>query len=412
MKLKVYSLIFFLNAYLSGLLVPVLSLLLLQKGATISNLSIILGLYAFTVVALELPTGIIADVFGRKNSFCLSIIISIMSLLTFLTGKGFIFLCIGIMLYGLSRALSSGSFEAMFIDYYIDNYGKDKLHNITTRLGVLEALGMSAGALSGGYFPEISNAYFASLGTYDLNLIIRIALASVVAILSFAFIQEDKIHNKEERVTLKQHIINSSEIVTKNSTVICIFISVFSTGFFLSSLETYWQPHFITLLPSENSMKLLGLMAFLYFASATLGSIASNKIIKKYKFSSANMYIVIRALLSVAIAVTALQTNIPVFMSSYAIIYLFFGMASVPEGVILNAEIPNNVRASVLSVNSLVLQVGGLSGSLLYSILIRHISIPAIWMLSSSIVLLTVVVISKILLKKAPSSVINEQTNI
>lgn len=412
MKLKVYSLIFFLNAYLSGLLVPVLSLLLLQKGATISNLSIILGLYAFTVVALELPTGIIADVFGRKNSFCLSIIISIMSLLTFLTGKGFIFLCIGIMLYGLSRALSSGSFEAMFIDYYIDNYGKDKLHNITTRLGVLEALGMSAGALSGGYFPEISNAYFASLGTYDLNLIIRIALASVVAILSFAFIQEDKIHNKEERVTLKQHIINSSEIVTKNSTVICIFISVFSTGFFLSSLETYWQPHFITLLPSENSMKLLGLMAFLYFASATLGSIASNKIIKKYKFSSANMYIVIRVLLSVAIAVTALQTNIPVFMSSYAIIYLFFGMASVPEGVILNAEIPNNVRASVLSVNSLVLQVGGLSGSLLYSILIRHISIPAIWMLSSSIVLLTVVVISKILLKKAPSSVINEQTNI
>ncbi len=412
MKLKVYSLIFFLNAYLSGLLVPVLSLLLLQKGATISNLSIILGLYAFTVVALELPTGIIADVFGRKNSFCLSIVISILSLITFLMGKGFIFLCIGIILYGLSRALSSGSFEAMFIDYYIDNYGKEKLHNITTRLGVLEALGMSAGALSGGYFPEISNAYFASLGTYDLNIIIRIALAAVVAILSFAFIQEDKIHNKEERITLKQHIINSSEIVTKNSTVICIFISVFSTGFFLSSLETYWQPHFITLLPSENSMKLLGLMAFLYFASATLGSIASNKIIKKYKFSSANMYIVIRALLSVAIVVTALQTNIPVFMSSYAIIYLFFGMASVPEGVILNAEIPNNVRASVLSVNSLVLQVGGLSGSLLYSILIRHISIPAIWMLSSSIVLLTVVVISKTLLKKAPSSVINEQTNI
>ncbi|HBV68160.1 MAG TPA: MFS transporter [Clostridiales bacterium] len=412
MKLKVYSLIFFLNAYLSGLLVPVLSLLLLEKGANISNLSIILGLYAFTVVALELPTGIIADVFGRKSSFCLSIVISIMSLITFLTGKGFMFLCIGIMLYGLSRALSSGSFEAMFIDYYIDNYGKDKLHNITTRLGVLEALGMSAGALSGGYFPEISNTYFASLGTYDLNIIIRIALAAIVAILSFAFIQEDKIHSKEERITLKQHIINSSEIVTKNSTVICIFISVFSTGFFLSSLETYWQPHFITLLPSENSMKLLGLMAFLYFASATLGSIASNKIIKKYKFSSANMYIVIRALLSVAIVVTALQTNVPVFMSSYAIIYLFFGMASVPEGVILNAEIPNNVRASVLSVNSLVLQVGGLSGSLLYSILIRYISIPAIWMLSSSIVLLTVIVISKTLLKKAPSSAINEHTNI
>jgi MFS family permease len=380
--------------------VPVLSLLLLDKGASLSNLSIILGLYAFTVIILELPTGIIADVFGRKKSFCLSVIVSILSLITLLFGRGIIFLCFGMMLYGFSRALASGSFDAMFIDYYIDNYGKDKLHNITTRLSVLEALGMSAGALSGGFFPEISNTYFLFLGTYDLNLIVRIVLAVTVAILSFAFIQETGNYEKEERITLKQHIKNSSIIVTKSSTVICIFISVFSTGFFLSSLETYWQPHFITLLPGNDSMGLLGLMAFLYFAAATLGSIGSNKIFKEYKFDPKKMYVILRTMLAISLIFTALQTNVPVFIALYSSIYLLFGMASIPEGVILNSEIPNEIRASVLSVNSLIMQIGGLTGSLLYSILINYISIPKIWMIAASVVLVTVAIIAKKLLIK------------
>lgn len=401
MKIKIYSLILFLNSYLSGILVPILSLLLLDKGATLSNLSIILGLYAFTVIILEIPTGIIADVFGRKKSFCLSLIISIISLITLLFGKGFILLSLGMMLYGFSRALSSGSFDAMFIDYYIDNFGKDKLHNITTRLSVLEALGMSAGALSGGFFPKITNSYFTGLGSYDLNLIIRIIFAITVTVLSFVFIQETNSFKKEERIPLRQHIKNSSLIVTKNSTVICIFISVFSTGFFLSSLETYWQPHFITLLPSNDSMGLLGLMAFLYFAAATLGSISSNKLIKKYNFHAKKMYIVIRLMLAVSLILTALQTKVPVFMAFYSSIYLLFGLANVPEGVILNREIPNEIRASVLSVNSLVMQIGGLSGSLLYSILINYISIPKIWMITASIVLISVLIISKKFLIKS-----------
>ncbi len=398
MKLKIYSLILFLNSYLSGLLVPVLSLLLIYKGATLSNLSIILGLYAFTVIVLELPTGVIADVFGRKKSFCISVIVSIFSIITLLLGKGFVFLCAGMILYGISRALSSGSFDAMFIDYYIDNFGKDKLHNITTRLSVLEAIGMSAGALSGGFFPKITTTYFTSLGMYDLNLIIRIILATIVAILSFAFIQEDNNKQKHECISLKQHIKNSSKFVSKNSTVISIFISVFATGFFLSGLETYWQPHFITLLPSENSMGLLGLMAFLYFAAATLGSIASNKLIKKYKFDSRKMYLILRLMLAVSLILTALQTKVPIFMGLYTSIYLFFGMSNIPEGVILNNEIPNEIRASVLSVNSLTMQIGGLSGSLLYSILIKYISIPGIWIVAAVVVLITVAIIAKKLL--------------
>ncbi len=400
MKLKVYSLILFLNSFLTGLIVPVMSLLLLDKGATISTLSLILGIYAFTVIILELPTGIIADVFGRKKSFFYSIIITIMSFIILLFGRGFVFLSLGMVLYGFGRALSSGSFDALFIDYYIDNYGKDKLHNITTRINVLEALGMSVGSLSGGMLPEFTKTYLSFSSIYDLNIIIRIIIATIVAVISYIYITETVNTNKEEHITIKQHIKNSSSIVLKNPTIICIFISVFSTGFFLSSLETFWQPHFITLLPDKSLMGLLGVMAFSYFAAATLGSMFSNKIIKKYKFDSKKMYVFLRILIGLSMIITAMQKNIPIFMILYSLIYLLFGMANIPEGAILNGQIPNEVRASVLSVYSLVIQIGGLSGSLLYSILINYISIPQIWMIAAGIVLITIIIVSKQLLVK------------
>lgn len=405
MKIKIYSVLYFLNFYLSGLLIPVLSLLLIEKGATLSNLSIILGFYAFTVVLLELPTGIMADLFGRKKTFSLSLIISTIGFIIILFGKGFLFMCLGIMFYGISKALASGSFDALFIDYYIEHNGKDHLHNITTRLSVLEALGLSAGAVSGGFFPKIAALYFPSLGVYDLNLIVRIVLSLLVSFMSMIYIVETKKPEKTERISIKQHVINSSNLVMKNTTVICIFISVFATGIFLSSLETYWQPHFISLLPNDNMMGLLGVMAFLYLAAATVGSIASNKLIKKHKLNSKKLYLFMRLMMSLFLVATSLQTKIYPFIGFYSIIYMMFGMASVPEGAILNGEVPNEIRASVLSVYSFIFQIGGLSGSLIYSIIINYVSIPIIWTIAACVILVTVLITAKKFLSHVPETI-------
>ncbi len=396
MQLKLYSFILFINSYISGLLVPVLSLLLIDKGASLSNLSIIMGIYSFTIITFELPTGIMADLIGRKKTFCVSLLLSLFYTLVILIGHGFWVLCIGIVLYGLSRALSSGSMEALFIDSYINLFGKEKLNIITTRIHVLDALGLSAGALSGGFFPKISNEYITFMGTYDLNLIVRIILIVIVALISFVFIKETYIYEKEEKVTLKHHIQKSLNFVHENKTLKCIFISVFSTGFFLSSLEIYWQPHFISLMYDNNMMVLLGVMAFLYLAASVLGNIFSSKIINK--FNPKKVYLIFRLILSFLLIVTALQTKLPLFILFYTLIYFIFGIANIAEGVILNGETLSEVRASILSVNSLIIQLGGLLGSLLNSFIIKYVSIPKLWIIAAVIMLITVIITCKMLL--------------
>lgn len=395
MRIKLYSLIIFLNSFSMGLIVPVLSLALMDKGATLSNISVIMGIYSLTVVVSELPTGILADLIGRKKIFCISLFISLIGFLIILVGNGMLVLCIGIIMYGLSRALSSGSFESMFIDSYIDVNGKDKLHKITTRLSVLDALGLSAGALAGGFIPKISIKLLLNIGKYDLNLIVKILLTIIITVLSIVFIKENSKSESKISTSLKDIIKDSSSVVMKNETLKCILISSFSTGFFLLSLETYWQPHFINLLPDNNMIWLLGFITFIYFAACILGNVISEKIIDKYKFDIKKIYFITRLLLAFLIIIMSLQVNVPFFIASYSLVYLLLGMSNVPESVILNGEIPNEIRASSLSLNSLIVQLGGLCGSLTNSIIINYISIPSLWVISAVIILITLVFIFK-----------------
>lgn len=388
-----YSFILLLNSFVTGLLVPVLSLLLIQKGATLSTLSILIGIYSFSIIILELPTGIMSDIMGRKKTFCLSLIVSLIFSAVVLLGNSLMILYIGMLLYGLNRAISSGSFEALFIDSYINEFGKEKLHAVTIRINVIDALGLSAGALAGGYLPEISGKYFSSIGMYDLNLIVRIMLTFIALIFAMVYIKETVENENKKQVFLLEHIKSSSNIIANNKNVICIFISVFSTGFLFSSLETYWQPHFISLMPDNRAMFLLGVMAFMYFAAAMAGNIIYGRIFSNHNIKK--MYLLLRSILVIVLTITALQTNMVIFMFFYTLIYLFFGMANIPESVILNGEIPNEYRASILSLNSLILQTGILFGSFFNSFMINHLTIPELWFVASGVIMTTILIIYK-----------------
>ena len=395
MRIKLYSLIVFLRSFSIGLLVPVLSLLLIDKGATLSNISIIAGIYSLTVVVLELPTGILADVIGRKKIFCLSLIVSLIGYSVILIGHGMIFLCIGKIFYGASRALSSGSFDALFIDSYIETFGMDKLHKVTARLSVLDSLGLSLGALTGGLLPMFSSSLNQSLGIYDLNLIIEIFFIIIVLLLSVIFITENTNSEIKKHISLKNHMKVSSFIIMKNEIIKYIFISTFSTGFFLLTIETYWQPHFTALLPDNSMYWLLGVISFLYFASSIFGSIISEKLIEKYKLGLKKFYLILRSVLVLSLISASLQINAFTFIVFYSLIYLFLGMSNIPENVILNSETPGEIRASVLSLNSLILQLGGLTGSFINSIIINYISIPILWMISAGVIFISILLISK-----------------
>ena len=64
--------ILFIKSFGTGIVAPVLMLAMLSHGATVRDLSLLLGAYSFMVIAAEFPTGLFADLYGRKRAFIVS----------------------------------------------------------------------------------------------------------------------------------------------------------------------------------------------------------------------------------------------------------------------------------------------------------------------------------------------------
>ena len=93
----------------------VLTVILLNKGLTYSDISFIQSMYMFSALILEFPSGIISDLISEKKIYLLSIILIIISYSIILCSTSVFFLSIAWFLYGASAAGMSGSLEGYFI---------------------------------------------------------------------------------------------------------------------------------------------------------------------------------------------------------------------------------------------------------------------------------------------------------
>ena len=85
-----------------------LSVLLAQaRGIGLAEVGLALGIYSLTVVALEVPTGGLADAVGRKRVALVAFALAALYNLAFLFAFSFPTLLLAMILYGVSRALSS-----------------------------------------------------------------------------------------------------------------------------------------------------------------------------------------------------------------------------------------------------------------------------------------------------------------
>lgn len=81
-----HTLVFALVNGATGLTVPVLTLMLLARGATLETLSLFMGITLAVTVALEVPSGIAADALGRKRLFMIAMLLNVAGYVLLATG--------------------------------------------------------------------------------------------------------------------------------------------------------------------------------------------------------------------------------------------------------------------------------------------------------------------------------------
>lgn len=95
---------------------PLYMLMFEKGGMSIEQMSGLLAIWSIPAVLLEIPTGIIADHYSRKNMLLLGQLLRAIGYLTWIFAGDFWSYALGFILWGISGAFRSGSEEALLFD--------------------------------------------------------------------------------------------------------------------------------------------------------------------------------------------------------------------------------------------------------------------------------------------------------
>lgn len=413
-----HKLLYFLNSFSIGLLAPVLSLILCAHGASLETVSLFTGIFAVTVVVTELPSGIISDLAGRKKIFLLSHVFSGLCFLVMLFSREPVMLAAGCLFLGFGRSFSSGTMEALVIEQAL--LKKDvRLEQLNSTLASLECGALVAGSLAGGYLGHLAP-------TYTLCLLALIASELLILCFTIPSVKETPLPGQKKSLHKKavpgktlqnETILNEAlpdktvpkkaaldkesgplsllSVVKSSNILLTIFLMAIILGMLLSTVEIYWQPAFLSLLPEQ-----FGWMLGIVSGCGYLGVIAGNFFCSRFLYRKGGAgslkirsYFALCLLLPLALLGMGFAPGWPLFLIFYVLLYFLLGAGNLIENTLLHTEADNRHRASMLSVYSLASKSGGMITSLLGALILRYGSLQAVWGILAGIALVSALIV-------------------
>ena len=304
--------------FIPGMFTPVMVLLLLDKGLDLVEVGTVLALFSATVIVLELPTGGLADAVGRKRVYLASLCVSMLALSFILVGRDVLFFAVGFIVYGVARALSSGSIDAWFVDGFNPEHPGGNLQEALGKANTYIPIGLALGALVGGLIPMLfgeAAAQLTGMGRYSANLIAMMTMVALQFALTSVMIHE-KI-GKEGRKGMAQGfkdvpkvLHDAVEFGIRDRNTRLLLAATLALGFSLFGLELLWQPQLEGIIGSDSQSWIFGLVAAGYFFMASAGSALSGKMVDLFKGNLYLALVVVAVCISASIALLVIQSTV------------------------------------------------------------------------------------------------------
>jgi len=359
-----YALISFLTWLPAGLYLPVMVVLLLDRGIGLTTVAALGVAYSATVMLLELPTGGLADVIGRRPVMIASAATSLAGLLLLGLSDSLWLLALSGVLRGVARALGSGPVEA----WYVDQASADATE--LTRglsLGVMAAsVALTVGTVAGALIPY-------GLGvSLAVPVLIAAGADAVRLVVTLVAMPEPKYGASTVRSILRgvpPVIAGGVRLAVRNLALTRILMVSTGMGVTLAVIELL-TPAWMAELAGSAARGVLayGLVAAVGFAADALGSAVSMPLLRRLgsvRAVSRSGYGVSVLALGGMAAASAMSGFAGILGAAIAYLLMFvgFGIAAGPLAQLLHSQLTAAERATVVSVQSLLLQVAGAVGA-------------------------------------------------
>jgi len=331
-------------------------LFLLDKGLSYSEIGILYAVREIIINIFEIPSGIIADTFGKKNALLVSFLFYIFSFLLFNYSTDFWLFLMAFSLYGMADAFRSGTHKSMIITYLkINNWSGQKI-NYYGHTRACSQKGSAISALIAGLIVFYS-------GDYRLIFLISIIpyLINLILVWSYPNELNNKTTNKTKISTLKDSFKDFYKVLKQPQVLKIIHSSaVFSA--FQKAVKDYIQPIVLqvaVLIPvlleidiQKKNALLIGLVYFFIFLMTSYVSRKASIIDKKTKRDTAKLSLIYGFLFGIASGVLYVFDFYVFALVIFIGIYLIENIRKPVLTGVLADHVPTETLTSVISAQS------------------------------------------------------------
>jgi len=345
------------NTLAASLIWGVNTIFLLDAGLTNFEAFAANAFFTAGMVVFEVPTGIVADSWGRRASYLLGTVTLAVTTALYVwlwrIEGPFWAWAVSSALLGLGFTFFSGATEAWLVDALRATGHTGSLDEVFARGQVFTGVGMLVGAAAGGYL-----AQFAGLAApYLLRAAVLVLMFVLAAVLmrDLGFTPQ---RGGGYRAEIRRLATQSVEYGLRVRPVRWLMLAAPFTGGAAIYVHYALQPYLLELWGDETAYGITGLAAALLAAAQIVGGLVTPGLRRLFARRTSTLL----ATLGLSVVVVLLIAVVPGFWAVLALVVVWGLLAAAGQPVrqaYLNGMIPTSQRATILSLDSLMTSTGG-----------------------------------------------------
>ncbi|MBB6062344.1 MFS family permease [Thermosipho japonicus] len=331
---------------------PFLILFFLSSGLSYLQIGVLYSIKSIATNILEIPTGVVADLYGRKKSMIFSMISYIVSFLIFYFSRSFYLFILAMIFFSFGDAFRTGTHKAMIFQYLKLNGMYDLKVQYYGATRAASQLGSALNSLIAASIVFVSGNYrtvfFIAILPYVLNLI---NLATY----------PNELDKAEKKKTKKQTLKDFIDAVA-SWRVLKILLNTSSYSAIFKSLKDYLQPIlesfalsipiFVWLDDKKRSSIVIGIVYFFLYLLTSYASKNSWKIGKKSSSFALNLTLFVGALSVIFAGVSYIFNFYIISILIFIVLYVLENLRRPIAVSYVGDNVESDALASVLSVES------------------------------------------------------------
>ena len=356
---KIYLTLLLFNTLAASLIWGINTLFLLDAGLSNTEAFAANAFFTAGFMLFEIPTGVIADLHGRRVSYLLGVVTLSISTLLYLymwrVSAPFWAWALSSMLLGLGFTFFSGAVQAWLADALSHTGYKEQLESVLAKGEIVEGSAMLAGSIAGGLIAQTTN-----LG---VPYLIRALLLVINLVLAFVLMKDLGFTPASEKHPLKEIkviLAGSIRYGLRNPPVRWLMLASTFTGGVSIYAFYAMQPYLLELYGAEKAYGIAGLAAAIVAGAQIVGGLLVPHIGKVFSRRT-SVLLVCEISGCLILAIVGLVPNFWVAITLLILWGLMFSASTPVRQGYLNALIPSQQRATVLSFDSLFGSAGGVA---------------------------------------------------